>query len=164
MKSTPQKIELKSFEDLQKLQEKYDIPFAASITQVMIQLICVMAMKDVPSVTIILTDAIMPDAYKYNTCIWAKHFHDKVPYTNVISYRPRGKKHICIYAGMTAYQPNFYRTLKTQLVESDVISYTLDKVPKAYQTNPYILVHRLRTLGVETKATLTKDRLTISRK
>lgn len=159
-----QTIEIKSFEDIQALQEKYEIPFAANITQVIIELINTLARLDAPSVTITLIDEIMPNAYKYNTCIWARHFTGRVPYPSVRSYRVRGEKKVYIHAGMEGHQPNFYKQLKTMLTEADVASFPIDKVPKAYKQNPYILVHRLRTMGTETKATLTKEKLTITRK
>jgi len=160
----PIKISLKTFEDIQVAQEKYDIPFAANITQVVIELISVAALKDHPSVTISLSDAIMPQSYIYNPCIWARHFHSKVPYPKVRTYRPRGSREVCIYAGMDDYQPNFYKVLKTRLVEADIVTFPFADVPIAYQKNPHILVYRLRTMGVETKAVLTKDKLTIRRK
>lgn len=157
-------IYIEKFEDLQKVQEEYDIPFAANITQVITELINHFASKDIPEVKIYLNDLVIPDSYKYNTCVWAKHIKPNTQYPFVKSFRVLNKNQICIYAGGEDYEPNFFKRLKLRLAENDVISFDFENVPKAYQANPWTLVNRLKKLSIQTSVAVHHNKLIIRRK
>lgn len=154
-------IEIEDFIKLQNLQEEHAIPFAASITACICELLNYYAQRGFDPIKIVLNDLVTPAAFQRNSCVWAKQIIPHVILPNVRTYKRPGQTFI--EASKTAFHQNWLKSLKQRLKSQRIVIIPNSCVPKAYRANPYILTTRLGKQDIHIQVKPSSKQLTIIR-
>lgn len=140
-------IEVNTFEDVQKLQETYHIPFTASITRTVKETINALALEGQEEISLELAVSVLPASYSRVPKMWQQRCFTKgirFPFLQI--YR-RGSTVFIDANNKEAIQPNFKKQLLATLQNQKVVNLSLDKIPSSYQQQPANLAFKLKKLG-----------------
>lgn len=133
------------FGDVQKFQERFHIPFTSSITRWTYETINAFHSEGEESIELWLAYQILPESYTTNPYTWINNtISKKIKYSEISARCEAGYVILTCQntkIATTKFMPNLVATLQLQ----KSVTYELEELPNAYQSNPYQLIYKLRT-------------------
>lgn len=136
------KIEINDFATLQTYQERFNIPFTASISRWAYKTFEGLLNEGEEEVELHFDPSILPKSYKRCPAMWAEHIKHWLKHPNIQGYKENGL--VVLRVGQALKPTIFIQEVIATLQTKGKISFNLDDIPASYQYQPYVFIVQLR--------------------
>lgn len=140
-----EKISITDFADIQKLQERFCIPFTVSMTMFVTLIFNHFELENEDKVELEFLDETLSsvESYTRNPASWANKLQEKCKYKYIVGLR-RTNKTILIASNTIIEEKGFFKNLVATLQTEQSVEYKFDDLSISCRQNPFMLLRRLR--------------------
>lgn len=155
------RIEINDFATLQKYQERFNIPFTASISKWACKVFTGLIHEGEEEIELVFDPSILPESYARCPGMWSTHLKkwlsDKVP--AIQGYKENGL--VVLRVGQEMKPTVFVQEVIATLQTEGKITFNLNNIPASYQYQPYVFIVQLRKRhGVHAKLRIIGNTIT----
>lgn len=138
-------IEIPDFKEVQKQQELCDIPFTASITRWMVEVMNHYRTEGHDVVMLRFDPSVLPEAYRRVPQMWVQQTKHRVEFEHLHGFKDGND--IVLRGSNDPYIPNFIRRVTDGLRTKGQIELEETEIPPSYRFQPYNLICKLKNRG-----------------
>lgn len=145
------RIEINDFATLQKYQERFGIPFTASISKWATMTLSGLLREGEEEIELAFDTSVLPVSYRRCPAMWAKTIKENLDEAPVLQgYKENGQ--VVLRVGQELKPTVFIQEVIATLQKDGKISFNINNIPASYQYQPYVFICQLRKrYGVHAK-------------